>query len=385
VIVDVQRDLTSVELWAESLARSRERRGVGRGWAMDLLMRGHRDLTELEMWRDSHERSLVRRHAARTSFDVPLPSARGLSVAALLAITAVPATSLVGGLRSADAVAAQVSGPLLERGDEGPSVAKLQRALGRPADGVFGPRTAHAVRALQKKRGLAVDGAVGARTWAALRGGGSGDAGGGGGGGGDGAATRGPSVSKLQRALGVPEDGVYGPQTKRAVLRYQRSHDLAVDGVVGEQTWSELGIESGRVLKRAKLRGEGGSGGGSSASRPGKVSQIVSAANRIAKKPYRYGGGHGSFEDSGYDCSGAVSYALRGAGLIDAPRSSGGFVNYGKPGKGEHVTIYAKGSHMFMVVDGRRFDTTGRESSGSFWQSDMRDVSGYSVRHPPGL
>ena len=111
---------------------------------------------------------------------------------------------------------------------------------------------------------------------------------------------------------------------------------------------------------------------------------MIAAGNRIAHKPYKYGGGHGSFSDSGYDCSGSVSYALHGGGLLGVPKDSGEFMSYGAPGKGRHITIYANPGHVYMVVHGRRFDTTGA-SGGSRWQWEQRSSAGYTVRHPPGL
>jgi hypothetical protein len=118
---------------------------------------------------------------------------------------------------------------------------------------------------------------------------------------------------------------------------------------------------------------------------PAVVKRIIAAGNRIATKPYRYGGGHGRWNDSGYDCSGSVSYALHGAGLLKASMASGGFTGWGKAGKGRWVTIYANGGHMYMVVAGLRFDTSGLSRAGSRWQKDMRSAAGYTVRHPKGL
>ncbi len=131
-----------------------------------------------------------------------------------------------------------------------------------------------------------------------------------------------------------------------------------------------------------KRRGGGSPGGGSG---PATVRRIIAAANRIADKPYKYGGGHGQWEDSGYDCSGSVSYALHGAGLLDTALDSSGFMRWGAPGRGRWVTIYAHPSHAYMVVNGRRFDTTGRSESGTRWQASDRSSAGYVVRHPPGL
>jgi len=115
------------------------------------------------------------------------------------------------------------------------------------------------------------------------------------------------------------------------------------------------------------------------------VGRVIRAGNRIARKPYRYGGGHGSYTDSGYDCSGAVSYALHGGGLLRTPLNSSGFMSYGSPGPGKHITIYANPGHMYMVVNGRRFDTSARSDTGSRWTNELRDTSSYVVRHPPGL
>ena len=188
------------------------------------------------------------------------------------------------------------------------------------------------------------------------------------------------SVHGLQRALGITADGVFGPGTLRAVKRFQRSKGLTADGVVGPATWAALGRPGvTKVLKRR--RGATRSAGGGL---PITVRRVIAAASRIAHKPYRYGGGHASFNDSGYDCSGSVSYALHGGGLLSRPMDSGELMSYGAAGPGRHITIYAHPGHVYMVVNGRRFDTTGRES-GSRWQWQQRSTSGYTVRHPPGL
>ncbi|HEY1538338.1 MAG TPA: hypothetical protein VGF63_02990 [Solirubrobacteraceae bacterium] len=118
---------------------------------------------------------------------------------------------------------------------------------------------------------------------------------------------------------------------------------------------------------------------------PVVVRRVIAAGNRIATMPYVYGGGHGSFDDSGYDCSGSVSYALHGGGLLDVALDSGQFMSWGDPGPGRWITVYATPSHAFMIVAGHRFDTTGREQTGSRWQSLPGDTTGYVVRHPPGL
>ena len=260
----------------------------------------------------------------------------------------------------------------LKRGSSGPRVAKVQRWLGLTPDRIFGPATRRAVKRFQRRHGLTADGIVGPATWAALkrsharrasRGGGSGGR---------------SAVALVQRELGIAADGVFGPATEAAVKRFQRRHGLTADGVVGPATWAALG-HSGRtsVLKR-----RGGGGGGSS---PAVVRRVIRAANRIAHKPYKYGGGHARWNDSGYDCSGSVSYALHGGGLLSSPLTSGGFMRWGAAGPGRHITIYASPGHVYMVIDGRRFDTTGRSETGSRWQPSDRSSAGYVVRHPPGL
>jgi len=120
------------------------------------------------------------------------------------------------------------------------------------------------------------------------------------------------------------------------------------------------------------------------ASAPPEVQAIIAAGNEIASKPYKYGGGHTmKWKDSGYDCSGSVSYALHGAGLLDRPMPSGNFMTWGEAGAGEWVTIYARGDHMYMVVAGLRFDTSGAKPSR--WQTTKRSSKGFTVRHPAGL
>lgn len=116
---------------------------------------------------------------------------------------------------------------------------------------------------------------------------------------------------------------------------------------------------------------------------PEVVKQVVWAGNQIRAKRYLWGGGHASWTASGYDCSGSVSFALHGAGLVRESRVSGEYASWGKPGKGKWITIYANGGHVFMVVAGARFDTSG--ANPSRWQAGMRSGAGYAVRHPAGL
>jgi hypothetical protein len=124
---------------------------------------------------------------------------------------------------------------------------------------------------------------------------------------------------------------------------------------------------------------------------PKKLVALMHAANDVARKPYVYGGGHGRvageiWTDSAYDCSGSVSYALASAGYLDGPQTSGTLMKFGKPGPGKWVTIYANAGHTFMVVAGLRFDTSGRQNTGTRWQpANARSYAGFTVRHPVGL
>jgi hypothetical protein len=119
---------------------------------------------------------------------------------------------------------------------------------------------------------------------------------------------------------------------------------------------------------------------------PNVVAAVIQAANAIARTPYKWGGGHGAWADTGYDCSGSVSFALAGAGLLGSPLDSTGFEKWGAPGPGRWITIYANAGHAFMVVAGLRFDTSGRTGPrGTRWQPAMRSTAGFVARHPPGL
>lgn len=118
---------------------------------------------------------------------------------------------------------------------------------------------------------------------------------------------------------------------------------------------------------------------------PPAVKAAIAAANRIHTKPYVWGGGHARWWMEGYDCSGAVSYALHGAGLLEAPMDSGEMMSLGVAGKGRWITIYANAGHAFAVIDGLRWDTAGDASgTGPRWHKSMASTAGYVVRHPAG-
>jgi hypothetical protein len=137
------------------------------------------------------------------------------------------------------------------------------------------------------------------------------------------------------------------------------------------------GVDSALLLNRTAL---------APPSAPDPIRQMISAANQIVGQPYRLGGGHGSFQSKGYDCSGAVSYALAGAGLLRAPMTSGQFMSYGIPGPGRWLTLYANSGHVYAVIAGLRWDTVGdARGSGPRWHPYDAYPQGFAARHLPGL
>jgi peptidoglycan hydrolase-like protein with peptidoglycan-binding domain len=194
-------------------------------------------------------------------------------------------------------------------------------------------------------------------------------------------------VRRLQEALHVEADGTFGSETEAAVKRLQAHNGLNVDGVVGPETWSVLGIGEHTTLHppHAASHDSGGSSSSTGGESSSVVERVIAAADEIATRPYVYGGGHGSFQSTGYDCSGSVSYALHGGGLLSSPEDSSALESYGDPGPGSHITIYANAEHAWMVIDGRRFDTIAQQESGSRWSGSMGSTAGYVVRHPAGL
>jgi peptidoglycan hydrolase-like protein with peptidoglycan-binding domain len=311
--------------------------------------------------------------------------------------------------------AAHLGDRTLHEGDRGHDVRVLQDFLTRagyktPIAGVFGPETLHNVRRLQRAHHLVVDGVVGPdavkalRTLAARRAAAhSQDAQGGSsqhlGGRTLKKGMKGQDVRVLQDFLtragfATPIAGVFGPQTLDNVKRFERAHGLTVDGIVGPQVVALLhklgdGGAAGGTRQdspapaptgHAQLRADGTAVAPADA--PQAIKDVIAAGNRIATKPYIYGGGHGQWNDRGYDCSGSVSYALHGGGLIDTQLDSGSFMSWGASGNGRWITIYTNPGHAWMTVAGLRFDTSG--ANPSRWQSDMRSSSSYTIRHPAG-
>jgi peptidoglycan hydrolase-like protein with peptidoglycan-binding domain len=255
----VKRNLGSEELWARSLERSRRRRGraqTGEPTPRSLVSAAlldldgpfslamerapdHRDLSDPEVCDISLARARAKRRAADPGF---LPQAR-VAGASLLVAAVAAAVPAQGGAhsRARSAGEARSHVELLRTGSRGPAVAKVQRALGIPADGIFGPQTRAAVKKFQRSHGLLVDGIVGPKTRAALARGAGGE---------QGSSllkfgSRGPAVAAVQRKLGILADGIFGPQTRSAVRAFQAKHNLIVDGIVGPQTRAALARGSG--------------------------------------------------------------------------------------------------------------------------------------------
>ncbi len=224
----------------------------------------------------------------------------------------------------------------------------------------------------------------------------------------------GSDVRVLQRYLdrmGIDTvaDGQFGSGTRRSVQSFESGQDRRVNGVVSRS--------DARVLKRLVATGSstgGGEYGGygvgddpadepvaeapgeeatltagglavAPASAPQEVKDVIAAGNKIAKKPYKYGGGHGRWVDTGYDCSGSVSYALHAAGLLSSPLDSSGFSRWGQRGRGSWITIRSNPGHAYMIVAGLRFDTSARKVGGSRWSDEMRSARGYRGTHPAGF
>ena len=218
--------------------------------------------------------------------------------------------------------------------------------------------------------------------------------------------AHGKDVKRLQAYLGsaghrVLRDGEFGARTRRALLATERELELRADGVATRREQRAIRravrvVTSGGAAYVAPpppeqvVPGEDGrvTADGFAVpprSAPKAVKDAIAAGNTIAKTPYKWGGGHARWDDTGYDCSGSVSYALHGAGLLDSPLVSGDFARWGARGRGNWITIYANAEHVYMVVAGMRFDTSARSRTGSRWTMEGRPSDGFAVTHPPGL
>jgi cell wall-associated NlpC family hydrolase len=203
-------------------------------------------------------------------------------------------------------------------------------------------------------------------------------------------------VSLLQEDLTfagypTPINGHFGGITRKSVNAFKRAHGLWPNGVFQRMAWGmlqstvkamEASVPPGA---RARLNPDGTVSAPAGA--PAVVQQVIAAANQIAFKPYIYGGGHGRWIDSGYDCSGSVSYALHGGGLLSVTEDSSELESYGAAGAGQWITIWANAGHTYMRVAGLFFDTAAQSSSNSHDRWSTRNISGaggFVVRHPVG-
>ena len=426
----------------------------------------HRDLSSTELWHESLERSqrrrelseLARKHQSRQK-------SASLAVTAAMATTPIaPSLSAFKGKGpkrvTASAQNLQLEQKenggkrvLLERGMSNSAVAQVQEELKVPVDGIFGPVTELAVEQFQKRKKIPVTGAVDVRTWLKLFPDGMvvfdpsketaqlaahvpngavpgvlGSAGGPGAPGGFATAAGGPSSNLL------PANGVAESDDDARVARLQAARGGAPEGVEADggilpdrdaPTKSrdrkgdrDGGSKSSRRSRSRNLtegvtvdRSPGSSSGSSSGSRGGSsgsgsansgrvggpvnvsgdlgskdemIGAMIAAANRIdrARYPYRWGGGHNASFSGPYDCSGAVSAVLRAAGLLNRPMVSGEFMRWGRPGPGA-VTIYANAGHMYMSINGRFFGTSrANPAGGAGWFNGSRRA-GYVVVHVP--
>ena len=198
------------------------------------------------------------------------------------------------------------------------------------------------------------------------------------------------SVAALQAAL-------LRRQISEVATRSSESSKLhAVNGRIASLEAKAAAIEAKAAAEAARAAATGNAGVGGIAvntggmvqappGAPAAVAQVIAAGNAIATLPYIYGGGHASFHADGYDCSGSVSYALAAAGLVSSPMVSGAFEEWGEPGPGRWITIYANAGHVWMDVAGWRFDTVALAEGGTRWSRGGGEFSGFVVRHPAGL
>jgi peptidoglycan hydrolase-like protein with peptidoglycan-binding domain len=193
-------------------------------------------------------------------------------------------------------------------------------------------------------------------------------------------------------------DGDFGPTTKNNVIAFQTAHGLNPNGVVtySVQLLLRQAVAqalAGGAVGKATINSDGTATAPSGA--PAAVQTMINAGNQIIDKPYIYAGGHSRWNDSGYDCSGSVSYVLHGAGMLSSPEDSTSLESYGSPGPGKWVTIYANSGHTWIVIAGIAFNTANfggpniPSGSGPRWRSNpignLADGGSYVVRHPSGL
>ena len=267
------------------------------------------------------------------------PARRCAAPLALLAILLVPASA-----------EARYGARTLTVGSHGSDVKQLQKYLNRlglrtTADGEYGRGTARKVKSFEREQGRRADGKASPSDQRVIR------------------------KEAKQQATPAPETTSDG--TTDAGTTGGASYDGDAGNATGKATISADG--------RTAIPPDDA---------PQEVKDAIAAANRITTKPYKYGGGHGKWEDSGYDCSGSVSYALHGGGLLSKPLDSSSFMSWGQAGKGTWITVYANSGHAYAVIAGLRWDTSQAGASGGDgprWRDKSRPADGYTARHPAGF
>jgi hypothetical protein len=173
----------------------------------------------------------------------------------------------------------------------------------------------------------------------------------------------------------------YAPRPIPHAQPNERSDDDDVDRWSSRSSGDQPTVPGNRAILRGGIAY-------APANAPHRVKEAIWAVNSIRHKPYHWGGGHGSFYDYGYDCSGAVSYALHFAGALGQPLPSSDFLRYGEYGRGHWITVYSRHGHTFAVIAGLRLDTTDFRRGGDVgprWYTEGRSTGGFSARHPVGL
>lgn len=430
--MDYARDLGRVDVWEESLKRSLERRGRPRRSSVELYrLRPERDLMLGDVLERSASYSELRRRASqRTAMPRPSVALGGISAVALVAGATIP--SLLGGARGArkervayaaaahsrarsEAAVSGSWGSSIEAG--GSSVQAAASSAGSNSRGsVSDASVSHSARRTGVVQTAAVTPHGSAQTVRSSSGGVA-------------VGTPGgtnvdahlasyttsanqaspvvvhPDISTETGAARVtphtgPSDSVAPSETGSSETVTPTGPSTVVQerpAPPGSGEQVSGGVPEGTTVPSPPVRTRGTTTPGSSTTPTTTtgnpppapnvqdgVNRMIAAGNQIATRPYVYGGGHGSFNSEGYDCSGSVSYVLHAAGLLRSPEDSTELESYGDPGTGRYVTVYANPDHAWMTIEGRRFDTVALAEHGSRWSNTMASTSGFVARHPHG-
>ena len=185
---------------------------------------------------------------------------------------------------------------------------------------------------------------------------------------GAGSRTAAQAPSEASVSVGPPAQGVAEPVSDAQVRQ-----ELAASGLAASPNQATLTPDG---LAIAPLNA------------PAAVQEAIAAGNEIAHLPYHWGGGHATYVDTGYDCSGSISFVFEAAGLLNGPLVSGALAGWGAPGPGRWITVFANAGHTFMYIAGLRFDTVALAQTGSRWSNRSAtepDLRTFAIRHPPGL